>query len=456
MMRPVVRVDEMAAIDAEAPEPVEVLIDRAGRALARVATDMLGGTYGRRVVVVAGPGNNGNDGRVAGERLAARGVKVEVVDATHPPARLPDTDLVVDAGFGTGCTRDVIAPDPGGALVLAVDIPSGIHGDTGVAMGSPMPADVTVTFAAAKPGLFLNDGPDFTGEIVVADIGLDVSRATIEYVDHAGVAALLPRRDAGAHKWRQAVLAIAGSPGMTGAATMLAGAAQRAGAGMVQLASPGVHPHHGPVEAVSVAVDESSWAETLLADHDRSHAVAIGPGLGTSMVTRHQVRLFVAGTPKPVVVDGDGLTALDGDAVDVLAGRAAPTVLTPHDGEFERLAGERPGDDRIAPAQELAIRTGATVLLKGPTTVVASPTGAIRLVAAGDERLATAGTGDVLTGIVAAFLAAGLDGFDAAAAGAHVHGTAASLGPAVGLVASDLLDRLPDALDEIAGVGVDR
>lgn len=451
-MRPVVRVEEMAAIDAEAPEPVEVLIDRAGRALARVAVDMLGGTYGRRVVVVAGPGNNGNDGRVAGERLAARGARVEVVDATRPPARLPDADLVIDAGFGTGCTRDVIAPDPGTALVLAVDIPSGIHGDTGVAMGSPMPADVTVTFAAAKPGLFLGDGPDFAGEVVVADIGLDVSRATIEFVDHPGVAAMVPRRETSAHKWRQAVLAVAGSPGMTGAATLLAGAAQRAGAGMVQLAAPGVRQPFGPTEAVSVTVDDTSWAETLLADHDRAHAVAVGPGLGTSMSTRHQVRLFVGGTPKPVVVDGDGLTALGHDVAEVLAARDAATVLTPHDGEFERLAGARPGDDRIGPAQELAIRTGATVLLKGPTTVIAAPTGAIRLVTAGDERLATAGTGDVLTGVVAAFLAAGLGGFDAASAAAHVHGTAASFGPWAGLVATDLLGHLPDALDEIGSV----
>lgn len=450
-MTPVVRVEEMAAIDAEAVEDVDVLVERAGRATARVALDMLGGHYGRRVVVFHGKGNNGADGRVAGRLLRRRGVRVTEVDASTAPPVLPPCDLVIDAAYGTGCTRDHFAPDPGDAMVLAVDIPSGVHGDTGRAMGSPMRADVTVTFAAYKPGLVTGDGPALAGQVVVADIGLDVGRSTIDLVDDDGCAELLPRRRRDAHKWDHAVLVIAGSPGMTGAASMCAAAAQRAGAGMVRLASPGNHGSFGPVEAVATAVEEDSWAEHLLDDHERFHAVAIGPGLGRAMATMHQVRSFVRNTPKAVVVDGDGLTALGDDVATVLAQRSAPTVLTPHDGEFERLAGTRPGEDRLAAAQDLSKRSGAIVLLKGPTTVVAAPNGAIRLVEAGDARLATAGTGDVLTGVVAAMLAGGLDGFDAAAVGAHVHGVAGSHAPPVGAVASDLVDHLPRVLGDLHG-----
>lgn len=450
-MKPVVRVAEMSAIDADAREDVDVLIERAGRATARAALDLLGGHYGRRVVVLHGKGNNGADGRVAGRLLATRGVRVVDIDAATAPAFLPRCDLVIDAAIGTGCTRDHIAPDTGGAAVLAVDIPSGLHGDTGRAMGRPMHADVTVTFAALKPGLVLGDGPDHVGMIRVADIGLDVSRSTIELVDDEGCSGLMPVRDASAHKWRQAVLVVAGSPGMTGAASMTAAAAQRSGAGMVHIASPGSDRSFGPVEAVVTAVDEGSWAETLLDDHERFHAVAIGPGLGRSMATRHQVRLFVSRSPKPVVVDGDGLTALGTDCVEVLSSRTAPTVLTPHDGEFERLTGTRPDDDRLGPAQALAIRCGATVLLKGPTTVIAAPNGAIRLVDRGDERLATAGTGDVLTGVVSSMLAAGLDGFDAATVAAYVHGTAGSLAPRTGAIASDVIRNLPRAWTAIGG-----
>lgn len=452
-MKPVVRVAEMAAIDRDAPEDETTLIERAGRATARVALHLLGGHYGRRVVVLHGTGNNGADGLVAGRVLATKGVRVVEVPVASAPAVLPACDLVIDAALGTGCTRDHVAPDPGGAAVLAVDIPSGLHGDTGVAMGRPMRADVTVTFAAYKPALVLGDGPAYAGEVRVADIGLDVSRSTIDLVDDAGCARLLPTRDSAAHKWRQAVLVVAGSPGMTGAASMAAAAAQRAGAGMVRLVAPGVTGAFGPVEAVVTEADEGSWAEALLDDDDRFHAVAIGPGLGRSMATRHQVRLFVARTPKPVVVDGDGLSALGSDVADVVGERDAPTVLTPHDGEFERLAGTRPGDDRLGPVQELAVRSGATVLLKGPTTVIAAPTGAIRLVDRGDERLATAGTGDVLTGVVSAMLAAGLSGFDAATAAAHLHGTAGTFAPPVGAIATDVIDHLPDAFDHVVGAG---
>lgn len=452
-MIPVVTVDEMQAIDADALDPVDVLVERAGRAVARAAIDLLGGSYGRRVVVLAGPGNNGADGRVAAEILKRRGARTVVIDATDAPAVLPAADLVVDAAFGTGLSRPFHAPDAGGARVLAVDIPSGLDGRSGVRLGSPLRADRTVTFAALKPGLLLADGPELCGDIRVADIGLDVSRASIHVVDDRSAGRWLPRRGRDDHKWDAAVLVVAGSPGMTGAATMAAAAAQRAGAGMVQLAAPGVWDPFGPIEAVCVAVPEAGWADAIVdgdaIDTGRVDAAVVGPGLGTSMATRHQIRQFVRRATMPVVVDGDGLTALGADASDVLAGRSAPTVLTPHDGEFARLAGGPPDDDRVETVRRLAERTGAVVLLKGPTTVIADPAGAVRLVTAGDARLATAGTGDVLSGVIAAFLSVGTGALEAATAGAHVHGTAGSLCPDPGTIASDVIDALPAALARI-------
>jgi NAD(P)H-hydrate epimerase len=449
---PVVRIAEMQAIDADAPEPVEVLIDRAGAAVARAALDLLGGGYGRRVVVLAGPGNNGADGRVAAEKLRRRGLRVDLIELADAPDVLPAADLVIDAALGTGASRPHHAPDPGAALVLAVDIPSGIHGDTGEAVGSPMRADLTVTFAALKPGLFLGDGPAHTGAIRIADIGLDVSRARMHLLDDAGAAALLPRRDTAAHKWHRSVLVVAGSPGMTGAASMAAEAAQRAGAGMVRLATPGGgHGADVPREVVTLDVEEAGWAEALVDDPGKVHALAVGPGMGTAMATRHQIRTLVAGIEAPAVVDGDGLTALGTDAASVIGRRRTGTVLTPHDGEFERLAGHAPGTDRVADVVALAQRTGAVVLLKGPTTVVAAPDGQVRLARAGDDRLATAGTGDVLTGIVAALLAGGLDPVDAAATAAHVHGLAGRAGPRHGTVASDVIDGIPAALGHLLG-----
>lgn len=453
-MPAVVTVAEMRAIDAAAPESVEVLIERAGRAVARAAIAVMGGRYGRRVVVVAGPGHNGVDGRVAARVLRSVGVGVTVFDAADAPAVLPPADVVIDAAYGTGLRSPYVAPDPGSAAVVAVDIPSGVDGDTGVASGSPMPADVTVTFAAYTPGLLLADGPRLAGRVVVADIGLPVCGAgvepTLELVDDAWAGHRWPTRDRAAHKWGQAVLVIAGSPGMTGAAILAAGAAQRAGAGMVQLAVPG-GPPVGPVEVVARAVDETTWATTLLAEPTRAHAVVIGPGLGTAPVTLHQVREFVRRWPRPIVVDGDGITALGADAAAIIGERRAPTVLTPHDGEFERLAGARPGADRIADVRSLAAATGAVVLAKGPTTIVARPDGMTRLVDAGDQRLATAGSGDVLAGMLGALLAAGLPALEAAALAAHAHGLAARACPDPGTVASDLVAALPAAIAFLLG-----
>jgi NAD(P)H-hydrate epimerase len=459
---PVVTVEEMRAADAAAQAEVSesTLVERAGTAVATAALRLLGGAYGRRVVVVAGKGNNGADGRVAAARLRRRGARVEVVDVASAPPRLgvdPAADLVVDAAFGTGFRGTYTAPAvPPGVPVLAVDIPSGVDGDTGAACGAPLRADVTVTFAALKPGLLQGDGPALAGRVEVAEIGLDPGTAHIRLVEDADLA-LLPARPRRAHKWQSAVAVVAGSPGMTGAAVLCAHAAYRAGAGMVRLGVPGISPDELPSgEAVSTALPGAGWADEALAMAERCRALVVGPGLGRAPGTADEVVGLVTRSPVPVVVDADGLFAL-GDAAGVAtvtAASSSPVALTPHDGEFARLAGSPPGVDRMASARSLAAQGGAVVLLKGSVTVVAAPGGDVLLSAAGSSRLATAGTGDVLSGVIGAFVARGLELPVAAALGAHVHGRAAARGRRQGLVAGDVPDLVSDWLSAAPPTGV--
>lgn len=454
-MKPVVTVEEMKAIDADAPVPVEVLVERAGAAVARAAMRMLGGTYGRRVVVVAGKGNNGADGRAAATRLGRRGLRVTVLEAADAPKSVPPCHLVIDAAYGTGFRGSYRAPDPGSAPVLAIDVPSGVHGQTGEACEGAVRAARTVTFAALKPGLLLGAGPERAGTVEVADIGLEIGQPAIHLVEDGDVAALLPRRQRQSHKWQSAVYVVAGSGGMLGAAMLAAKGALRAGGGYARLGTPGAGGRDfPPSEVVGRSLPAEGWAERVLEDAGRFKALVIGPGVGTEEATRESVRRLVAEAPLPVVIDGDGLTCLAGaDLGGLLAARPAATVLTPHDGEFARLAGDRPAPDRIEATRRLARSGSAVVLLKGPTTVIAAPGGKTLLVASGGPRLATAGSGDVLSGVIGAFLAAGLGPLEAAGLAAHAHGAAAELGPAVGLVAGDLLELLPRWLSRVAGSG---
>ncbi|HEY6531454.1 MAG TPA: holo-ACP synthase, partial [Acidimicrobiales bacterium] len=304
---PIVTPEEMGAIDRAAPEPVEVLIGRAGGAVARAARRMLGGTYGRRVVVIAGKGNNGNDGRDAARRLEASGVRVRVIDAADAPARLPHADLVIDAAYGTGFRGSFRAPEVGPDVpVLAVDIPSGVDGMTGQPSDRVLAADVTVTFAALKPGLLLPPGSRLAGAVEVADIGLDVSSASVHLVGAGAVADWLPARAAVAHKWQTAVWIVAGSPGMGGAAALCASAAARAGAGYVRLSTPGGEAADLPVEVVRLDLPATDWAAEVLDGLDRFSALVVGNGLGTEPSTREAVRAVVAGAAErgiPTVVD---------------------------------------------------------------------------------------------------------------------------------------------------------
>jgi NAD(P)H-hydrate epimerase len=290
----------------------------------------------------------------------------------------------------------------------------------------------------------LGAGAELAGAVTVVDLGLDVSRARAHVVEHADVATWLPGRAVDSHKWKAACWIIAGSESMTGAAELTASAAARAGSGYVRLSVPGLRGV-GPIETVEHPLPQKGWGGSL-EGIERFGSLVIGPGLGRSPWAAACVREVVSACPIPVVIDGDGLNAIAG-RLDELAGCAQLPVLTPHDGEFETLTGARPGADRIAAARSLAAESTAVVLLKGPTTIVAEPGGEVLVSTSGDARLATAGSGDVLSGVIGAFIARGLDPFRAAAAGAWVHGRAADLASPHGMVASDLLLTLPEVLD---------
>lgn len=477
--------EEMAAVDAAAAGRMDELVQRAGGAVARAALAMLGGAYGRRVHVVVGPGNNGADGRVAAELLARRGVRVSVGAHDDPVPTNVTLDLLVDAAFGTGLSRTYVPPAVSGDVpVLAVDIPSGLDGLTGGLRGHPWKATATITFAALKSGLILGDGPKLCGTVTMADIGLCVAAEVSSgqqlrrgRVTDADVTALWPRRRSDAHKWQSAVWVIGGSPGMTGAAVLVAQAAGRAGAGYVLVSAPPTAPdgetdHDGadrrgdsgrqpqlpaaslPVETVSRDLanrnaEGSTWVETVAAE-GRVGALVIGNGLGRDQQVIDDVVELLALSKASIVLDADALSAGGARLLDACAKRSAATVLTPHDGEYEALMGEPPGEDRLAAAARLAERSGAIALLKGPTTVVAAPDGRVRLSTSGDQRLATAGTGDVLAGIVGAALARGTDDpLSAVAVAAHLHGRAATAGPRIGFRASDLPDLVAAVLDDL-------
>jgi ADP-dependent NAD(P)H-hydrate dehydratase / NAD(P)H-hydrate epimerase len=455
-MRPVVTVSEMHRIDQAALADLDesVLVERAGTAVSTWALRLLGGAYGRRVVVVAGKGNNGADGRIAADRLARRGARVTVIDAASAPDRIvgdPEVDLVIDAAYGTGFRGSYTAPSvASGVPVLAVDIPSGVDGDTGKVSGEALRADLTVTFAALKPGLLQGNGPVLSGLVEVADIGLDVSGANMWLIEDTDVPELVPSRERDANKWQSGVVVVAGSPGMLGAASFCAKAAYRAGAGMVRLAVPGESIAELPAsEAVGFEIPRHGWADDVLEVAKRCRCVVIGPGMGRDPQTSSDVRKIASESPVPVVVDADGLFAL-GKAPQVAAvGRnrpaeSGPLVLTPHAGEFSQMFGRSPGANRVSDAVEASAEAEAVVLLKGPTTGVAGadsePPGPVRIVTSGGPNLATAGTGDVLSGVIGAFIARGTEPLEAAALAAHVHGRAAGLGPREGLVAGDLAD----------------
>ncbi len=450
MHEPLYSADEMRAAEARYPgypDSAPELMERAGRAVADECVRAF--PDARRFAVLCGGGANGGDGRIAAELLRATGR-----DATETDD-VSGADVVVDALFGTGFHG---APRPSAAAsierinassapVLSVDLPSGVDASTGEIAGAAVQADVTVTFHGLKVGLVIAPGRFHAGRIVVAPIGLEQGPTAIVRAKPA-VLERVPRRGARDSKFTAgSLLVVGGAPGTTGAPVLAARAALRADAGYVTLAVP--QESLGAVEALAVepvkrGFEYARALDVLAPELERASAVAIGPGLGRSDEARALVRALLARAARPAVVDADALFELE--PFD----RGAPTVLTPHAGELARLLGVDSGwvaAHRLEAVTRCAELFGAVVLLKGADTIVRAPDGRTVVCDTGPPSLATAGTGDVLTGVVGAFLAKGLDATDAAIAAAVAHGlAAASIPHQAGLVASDVAEALPTVL----------
>jgi hydroxyethylthiazole kinase-like uncharacterized protein yjeF len=471
---PVVTPTGMGEADARtiaAGTPRPVLMERAGRAVAWRVREVMGGTYGRHVAVICGKGSNGGDGRITAAALREWGVHVAVIELTRPldavsGRAIARADVVVDAMYGTGfrgaldgTAAEVVAVlGQIRAVVVAVDIPSGVDGLTGAVHGPAVCAAHTVTFAAPKPGLWFHPGRACAGEVTVADIGIDLGRdaAHTGLMEPDDIARWAPDRSSTTHKWQAGVVIVGGSHGMVGAPMLASRAAMRLGAGIVWAALPGRAAELASgTEVITVSLadggrgvlTEDGAAEVLGFTRPFRSAV-VGPGLGRAAETANAIRRLVSELDIPLVLDADGLAAFRGAAQELRA-RPAPTVLTPHDGEFAQLTGAAPGEDRMEAARALAGEADAVVLLKGPTTVIADPSGAVRLNPTGGAALATAGSGDVLSGMIAAFCANGMKAFDAASAAAYVHGRSGECGGHTGLMAGDLPARAAIALRQI-------
>jgi NAD(P)H-hydrate epimerase len=486
---PLYSAPEMREAEETYEGPTLDLMERAGAAVAGAILRRYAGA--QRVSVWCGGGNNGGDGLVVARLLHAAGRQVGVVllaeesrlsgdpAETLRRAREVDVrfresdgpaDVVVDALFGTGFA---VAPrreaagaietiNGAGAPVVAVDVPSGVDASTGEVAGSAVEADVTITFHGRKVGLAIAPGRFHAGEVEVVDIGLAHDR-TLHHRVGPAVLGLVPRRGQQDNKYSAgSVLVVGGSTGYTGAACLAAEAALRAGAGIVFACVPGSLNQvfeHRLLEVVTrpcaddgqgrLAPEAAAAVAELAA---RADAVALGPGLGRSDGTRELVRLLLERLELPIVADADALFALVGHLEWVFA-RDAPTVLTPHAGELGRLLGResaRVNRRRLDAVQVAADEAGAVVLLKGADTLVAAPGHGVLVSDLGNPGLATAGSGDVLTGVLAAFLAKGMEPQLAAAAAAGAQGIAATLAAerhgVAGMIASDVIESLSPAL----------
>ncbi len=496
--------------------PSLVLMENAGRGVSDVIRREMARTDGLDVRVVCGAGQNGGDGFVVARHLANAGAKVrvflavsrakiagdaavyarvldglsgvviadgsQVVDEACWTQWLAEADVVVDAIFGTGLRADVtLAPaaaiaamNATPALRVAVDLPSGLDADSGAVRGVAVAADITVTMGCRKLGLVL-DPEVRVGRVEVVDLGVPESVLAeaarlvgplCHWIDTADLARLVPRPAAGAHKGsRGHVLVVAGSAGKTGAAVLSARGAHRGGAGLVTVASTGAGQIALDAKVVETMTaryadgddaDEGSHAR-LMELSAGMKAVAVGPGVPTGPGMRALVAALVAELPLPLVVDADALNLMGPDVARLAGVAPAARILTPHPGEMARLAGVPAAEvqrDRLGHARRLAAATKAVVVLKGARTIVAAPDGTAHVNPAANPALSTAGSGDVLTGVVAALCAQGVEAIDAARLGVHVHGLAAeaaagALGGA-NLVAGDIADALPRAFEQVA------
>lgn len=473
-------VAEMARADAAAGVPTLALMENAGAAVVR---EVRRRWAPQPVVVLCGPGDNGGDGFVAARLLRDMGWPVTVAllgarerltgDAATNAARwdgpiaplaptaLAGAGLVIDAIFGAGLSRPIEGAvaailkeiDVRAIPCVAVDVPSGVHGDTGAIMGAAPTARVTVTFFRRKPGHLLLPGRTRCGEVVVADIGIPES-VLDGICPHTFLNApelwreRLPRRRLEDNKYTRGHAVIVGGATMTGAARLAAAGARRVGAGLVTIASParafGIYASGAPgviVQPLLAGRPGDHAFRAYLAD-PRRNAVLVGPGAGVGGQTRQRV-LAALKTNKATVLDADAISAFSGKRRELIAALNARCVLTPHDGEYARLFAHQ--GDRLKRARLAAKESGAVVVLKGADTVVAAPDGRAAINADAPPDLATAGTGDVLAGMVLGFLAQGMAAFEATCAAAWMHGAcAAAFGS--GLIAEDLPEQIPGVL----------
>jgi hydroxyethylthiazole kinase-like uncharacterized protein yjeF len=472
-MRGVYSVEEVRAAEAAlmAQLPEGALMARAATGLAVECQRLLERVYGARVVLLVGAGNNGGDALYAGAALARRGARVQamllVPERAHQPGLAAFTaaggrvvpvddelvggaDLVVDGIVGIGGSGGLraaalpLARAAREVLTVAVDVPSGVSADTGEAGADSIQADVTVTFGALKPGLLVGEGARRTGELRFVDIGLEpyLPAERTQVLEAADVAALLPTPTAADDKYTRGVVGlVSGSAAYPGAGVLSTGAAICGAAGMVRYAG-------SAADAIRARYPEVVVQEGARPSELQVQAWVTGPGMGTDTAAR-DLLADVLGTDVPVIVDADGVTLI-GKSPELLRGRTAPTVLTPHDREFARIA-DGPTPDRIGSARAAARDLGVTVLLKGDATVVAAPDGRAWINRTGTPWLGTAGSGDVLSGLIGSLLASGQDAPLAAAIAAYVHGVAGQLAAAGGPPSSvDVLNALRGALRTIA------
>ncbi|GAW92520.1 NAD(P)H-hydrate dehydratase [Calderihabitans maritimus] len=502
------RLDQLASSAYHVPSIV--LMENAGlRVVEVISRHFQGKVRGKRIAIFAGKGNNGGDGLVVARHLMNAGAEVQVFMLARTEDLKGDaaanlqilqkmkariyciteerhlqrvdivllyTDLVVDAIFGTGFkgaamglpARVIQLINERGKPVVAVDLPSGLEADTGKVLGPCIQARYTVTFALPKLGLILEPGAQYVGELIVADISIPNSLIEGQPLKHNLITeewcrSLLPRRKPWGHKGDFGhVFVIGGSPGMTGAVVLAGEAALRSGAGLVTVGVPrSLNP---VIEEKLTEVMSKPLAETegkvisvealpqIEAFLEKVSVVAVGPGMSTDFAPVNMVRQLILRLSVPAVIDADGLNALAGK-VDILKEAKVPLVITPHPGEMARLTGmavDEVQDNRVHVARKAAEEWGVVVVLKGAKTVVASPSGEIFINPSGNVGMATGGSGDVLTGVISGLIAQGMQVLEAAVVGTFIHGKAGDEAVQekgrMGLVAGDIIDRLPEVL----------
>ena len=507
--------DEMNNIDRRTRDefgiPALILMENAASGITRAVEQMLVSVRGKRITVLCGRGNNGGDGLASARQLHNLGAHVSVYllsdtdDFRPEPAinlnialkmgievnekgkyslktlksSLNHSHMIIDSMIGTGLASTVKEEykeiielvNASKRPVVAVDIPTGINSDTGEVMGAAVMAAATVTFALPKRGHFLYPGSDYAGRLQIIDISIPAEAVSKEAIylsllTENDMQGIVPSRQSDTHKGTNGhALVIAGSIGKGGAAAMTAISCLRTGAGLVTLAVPeSVQPVIAgkltevmtqPLAETDEQTIAAGAAEAIIALSRDKEVVAIGPGLTTNKETASVVKRVIRETGIPVVIDADAINAL-ADSPELLRERRSATILTPHPGEMGRLTGKSSAEvqmDRVGTARDFAIANGVYLVLKGAHTVIAEPSGAVHISPTGNPGMATAGTGDALTGIIAGLIAQGLGPAEAAGLGVYLHGLAGDIAAEekgmVGMITGDLIEHIPTAIKQL-------